>query len=242
MTADSRSHRRLHRLLRQDLGGAVSRTAWGTWTTTSSLPHEIRLGTTAGVEFVRVSAAVVLGVPATKALLVTINELNVHRALTTRLWVDDTVLVVAEQPLSALRRGDLENLVSSVLCCGRLDAPHLAGHGGRVTTDATRDLVSEASSWVELFRLSGTATERELALWIEQMSGESCWLDSDAEPEDGPVLCIGNRGLLCSWPCSLGSVLSDVEYLTGVLEEEALMQAELDADPSGDEQALLAWA
>ena len=224
MTAD-RTRRRLQRLLRDDLGAAVTTTDWGTWTTTSSLPHEIRLETDTGVEFVRVSAAAVLGVRETRALLAALNALNVRRVLTKWIWGAGTVLVVAEQPVASLRPGDIENLVSGVLCCARLDGYQLASHGGQVTSGRVPDVVGELSSWSDLLQASGTATERELAVWIDQLTGSDCWIDNDSHPEDGPIVVIGDRGLPLSWPLNLMSLLADTEYLMGVLEEEALEES-----------------
>lgn len=215
-----RIQRRLHRLLLQDLGATVTKTSWGSWMTTSSLPHEIRIESSAGTDFVRVSAGVVIDVRQTKALLETINDLNGYRALTKRMWVDGKVLVVAEQPLASLRRGDLEHLVSAVLCCARLDASLLAMHGGRVTTDVARDYVSELNSWSELLQASGTATERELAVWIDEMTGSDCWLDNDSDPEGGPFVVVESRGTQLSWPFNLMSLFRDVEDLMATLEDE----------------------
>ena len=241
MTADGKARRRLHRLLEQDLGTAVTQTSWGTWTTTSSLPHEIRIERSAGVDFVRVSAGVVIGVRQTKALLETINDLNVHRALTKRMWMDGKVLVVAEQPLASLRRGDLEKLVSAVLCCARLDASLLAMHGGKVSTELARDYVSELNSWPELLQASGTATERELAVWIDAMTGSDCWIDNDSDPEGGPIIAINGRGSQSAWPFNMMSLLRDVEDLMATLEEER--QQEDDEDEMElDEEALLAMS
>lgn len=237
LTAADKAHVRLHRLLKRDLGLAVSKTGRGTWTTTSSLPHEIRIESSAGVEFVRVSAGAVIGVRQTKALLETINELNVRRALTKRMWMDDKVLIVAEQPLASLRPGDLEHLVSAVLGCARLDASLLANRGGRATTDLARDYVSEINSWPKLLRVSGTATERELAVWIDGMTGSDCWIDHDSDPEGGPIVVIDGRGTQLSWPFHLMSLFRDVEDLMKTLEEE---QEDDEDEIEHDEQGLLA--
>ena len=216
MTDDGKAHVRLHRLLKQDLGVAVSKTGRGTWTTTSSLPHEIRLDSSAGVEFVRVSAGAVIGVRQTKGLLETINVLNVSRALTKRIWIDGKVLVVAEQPVASLRRGDLENLTSAVLCCTRLDAPLLAQHGGRPTTEPppalAPDIVKELNSWSDLLQASGTATARELAVWLDELTGSDCWIDTE-ELDSGPIVGIGGTGTDVLWPFNLTSLFRRVEDL-----------------------------
>ena len=86
-------HRRLHRRLRRELI-TVERTDRGTWTTSSNLPHEIRLHEQAGTDYLRVSAAMVMGVRATKALLMDINSLNVERAATRRIFGDGNIVVV----------------------------------------------------------------------------------------------------------------------------------------------------
>jgi len=52
-----------------------------------------------------------------------------------RIVIDDKALIVAEVPVSSLRKGDHEQLVTMVLCLAMLDAPALAEHGGRAATD-----------------------------------------------------------------------------------------------------------
>ena len=220
MADPEKAKARLHRLLKKEFGSAVSATGRGTWVTTSSLPHEIRLERSAGVEFLRVSAGVLMGVRQTKALLVTINELNVQRALTKRMWVDGKVLVAAEQPLGSLRPGDIEQLVSAVLCCARLDASALAQHGGTDTTRLVRDFVGEINSWPELLHASGAATKRELAVWIDEMTGSNCWIDNDSDPRGGPIICIGVRGTQVVFPFDLPTLVRNVEDLMKALEEE----------------------
>ena len=239
MSDHDKDHVRLHRLLKRDLGPAVTKTERGTWVTTSSLPHEITMHSAAGVEFVRVSAGAVVGVRLTKAMFESINDLNVHRALTKRIWIDSKVLVVAEQPLASLRPGDLEHLVSDVLCCARLDAPLLACHSGTVTTEVVGDYVSDLNTWPELLRASGTATERELAVWLDEMIGVSCWIDNDSDPQNGPMFFIGGRGTQVEWPFNLMRVFRDIEDLRDTLQEEQEQEQEND-DAGLDEDALLA--
>jgi len=135
LAARTETEKRLHRLLKHDLGKAVSRTKRGTWTTTSNLPHEIRLHTQAGVELVRISAGIVIDTEPSKKLLVEMNRLNAERAFSRRILIDGKVLVVAELPVASLHEGDLENLVSMVCCFARLDADALAEYGGRPVTD-----------------------------------------------------------------------------------------------------------
>ena len=75
---------------------------------------------TSGIDLVRVSAGAVLGTRSTKPLLRAINRLNVERAQSRRILVEDKGLVVTELPLASVRRGDLKQLVSMVLSCARL--------------------------------------------------------------------------------------------------------------------------
>lgn len=164
-------HKRLHRLLKRDLAPAVSKTGRGTWTTTSSLPHEIHLHRQASVDLVRVSSGMVLDVKASKPLLKELNSLNLLHAFSRRFVADAKVVVVAEMPVASLRRGDLEELVSMVLCFARLDAPLVAVHGGRPVTDPPPSLAPDLEvplhRWGDVLRASGTATRRELAVWID---------------------------------------------------------------------------
>lgn len=157
MATQSDPDQRLHQLLKRAFGTEVERNERGTWTTTSSLPHEIRLHHQAGIELVRVSAGALVGTRPTKALLATVNLLNVDRALTRTIVVDGKVLVVAEMPVRSLGTGDLEHLVSTVFCCARLDAPLLALHGGTPSTVMQpRDWDVELDSWQDLYQATGT--------------------------------------------------------------------------------------
>lgn len=204
----------MHRLLKRDLGAQVSRTERGSWVTTSSLPHEIQIQRVAGIDFVRVSAGAVVNVRETRALLSAMNELNLARALIKLMWMDRKVLAVTERPLASLKRGDLEEMVSTVMCCTRLDAEFLATHGGRPTTSPPAalgpDLQSEAECMSDLYRFSGTATERELLVWIEDMCGIDCWMDSGSF-EEGPVFGIGTNGMVMDWPFNFFKLFLDVE-------------------------------
>lgn len=114
---------RLHRLLKRDLGSVVKKTKRGTWTTTSNVPHEIRLHSEGGVDLVRISAGMVIGVKPSKALLRDLNALNAERSFTRRIIIDGKVMLVAEMPAASLRKGDVEHLTSMVFCLARLDAP-----------------------------------------------------------------------------------------------------------------------
>ena len=202
--ARSDAHKRLHKLLKHDLGEAVRRTKGGTWTTTSKLPHEIRLHAEAGVDLVRVSAGMVVATKPTKRLLAEINELNTSRALSRRIIIEDKVLIVAEMPVASLRKGDLEHLVSMVLCCARLDAPMLAAFGGRPVTDPPAalapDMTRTLHSWWDVLRASGTATARELAVWLDALAGCDCWIDRDDETV---IVTIGTTGCGSTYPCTL---------------------------------------
>lgn len=179
---DSEAHRRLHRRLRRALIG-LQRTEWGTWTTLSNLPHEIRLHRQAGTDYVRVSAGMVVGVRTTKALLADVNMLNTERAFARRLVGEGKIIVVAEMPFASLRAADLDSLVSLVLCFARLDAAFLARHGGRPVTEPPEalepDVERSLESWHDVLEASGTATHREFNVWMDAWSGIDCWLDRD---------------------------------------------------------------
>lgn len=219
------SERRLHRMLKQDLGQAVRRNERGTWTTTSNLPHEIRLHTQAGLELVRISAGVLIGVKATKGLLADINDMNTARAYSRRIHVDNKVLVVAELPVASLRKGVLEDVIGMVLCCARLDAPVLADRGDRPVTDPpphlSPDLSAPLHSWWDVLRVSGTATARELAVWLGDTTGSECWIDEDGE---SVIVVIDGVGSGNSYPCTLADLHDSVHDL----EQQALDLAEDD--------------
>jgi len=204
VAARTETEKRLHRLLKQDLGKAVKRTKRGTWTTTSNLPHEIRLHTQAGVEMVRVSAGIVIDTKPSKALFAQMNRLNVERALSRRILVDGKVLVVAEMPVDSLHPGDLEHLVSMVCCFARLDAAALAEHGGRPVTDPPAaiapDFTMPLDTWWDVLRASGTATKRELAVWLDELTGSDCWID---RYDDTVVVVINGTGIGSAYPCTL---------------------------------------
>ncbi len=221
----SESEKRLHRLLRHDLGEAVRRKKGGTWTTTSNLPHEIRLHVQAGVELVRISAGLVVDTKPTKRLLAEINELNTSRAFSRRIVVDGKVLIVAEMPVASLRKGDLENLVSMVFCCARLDASALAAHGGRAVTDPppalAPDMARTLHSWWDVLSASGTATARELAVWIDALVGCDSWIDRD---DESVTVAIGTTGSGSSYPCTLEDMRQATEDLMGQAEEEEVAE------------------
>lgn len=204
MPTSEEPRKRLHRLLKRDLGEAVKKTKRGTWTTTSNLPHEIRLHVEGGMELVRVSAGMVIGAKPTKALLRDLNALNAQRAFSRRIIGDGKVLVVAEMPVASLRKGDLEHLVSLVFCFARLDAPMLAEHGGRPVTDPppalAPDFDSELHDWTDVLRASGTATDRELAVCLDDLVGCDCWIDRD---EASVTVVIGGIGTVNEYPFRL---------------------------------------
>ena len=210
---DSGAHRRLNRRLRRELMG-VERTERGTWTTTSNLPHEIRLHHQGGTDYVRVSAGIVVGVRPTKALLMDVNMLNTERAFARRLVGDGNVIVVAEMPLASLRAGDLEALVSLVLCFARLDAAFLATHGGRPVTEPPAalepDVGRSLGNWHDVLQASGTATHREFNVWLDDWSGIDCWLERD---ESSLTVVLDSTGQVNEYPFRLLDLKESLEAL-----------------------------
>ena len=213
--------KRLHRMLKRDLGPVVKRTKRGTWTTTSSLPHEIRLHTDTGVDLVRISCGMVVDTKATKALLNDLNTMNTDRAFTRRIIVDGKVMVVAQMPIASLRKGDLEQMVSMVFCLARLDAPLLAVHGGRSVTDPPPALAPDfdrvLSSWEDVLRASGTATSREFAIWLDELVGCDCWIDRD---EESVIVVMDGRGIGSEYPFRLAELRQAAEDLVDELDAE----------------------
>lgn len=213
--------KRLHRLLKRDLGTAVTKTDRGTWTTTSNLPHEIQLHVQAAVPLVRVSAGMVLDVKATKTLLKDVNLLNTMRAFSRRIIVDGKVLMVAEMPVASLRKGDLESVVSMVLCCARLDAPLLAVHGGRSVTDPPPSLAPDydrvLDCWLDVLQASGTATERELAVWLDDVAGCNCWIDCD---DDNVFVVVDGTGIGSTYPFTLRELRDSAQELADGSDED----------------------
>lgn len=214
MREASEPSQRLTRRLRKELECAVEQTERGTWMTTSNLPHEIRLHTQARTEYVRVSAGMVIGAKATKALLKDVNQLNTDRAFSRRIVGDGKVLVVAEMPFASLRTGDLEELVSTVLCLARLDAPLLALHGGRSVTDPPASLVPDLDAplenWQDVLRVSRTATHREFNAWLDDWTGINCWIDRDDESVIVGMETVGQGN---EYPFSLVDLRESLESL-----------------------------
>lgn len=217
----TKSEKRLYRLLKHDLGEAISRTKHGTWMTTSNLPHEIRLHTQSGLALVRVSAGMVVGTKASKRLLAEMNELNTARAFSRRILVDGKVLIVAEMPVESLRTGDLEQLVSMILCLARLDAPMLAEHGGRPVTDPPPELApnfkTTLNSWCDVLQASGTATARELSVWLDGLVGCNCSIDHD---EKSVFVVMEGTGIGSVYPCTLEDLRSAAEDRQAQVEVE----------------------
>ena len=221
---DSEAHRRIHRRLRRELIG-VQRTERGTWTTLSNLPHEIRLHSQAGTDYVRVSTGMVVGVRPTKALLMDVNMLNTERAFARRLVGGGNIIVVAEMPLASLRAGDLEELVSLVLCFARLDAAFLATHGGRPITEPPATLEPDVrrslENWHEVLQASGTATHREFNVWLDEWSGTDCWLDRD---QSSLTVGLDTTGQVNEYPFRLLDLKESLESL----QEQADAEGEAD--------------
>lgn len=217
---DSEAHRRLHRRLRRELVG-VQRTERGTWMTTSNLPHEIRLHRQAGTDYVRISCGMVVGVRPTKALLMDINTLNTERTFARRLVGGGNVIVVAEMPIASLRAGDLEELVSLVMCFARLDATFLACRGGRPVTDPPPalqpDVERSLDNWEDVLRASGTATQREFNVWLDDWSGIECWLDRD---EASLTVVLDTVGQVNEYPFRLLDLKESLESLQEQADSE----------------------
>lgn len=134
--------------------------------------------------------------------------------------MDGKVLVVAEMPVASLRKGDLENMVSLVLCCARLDAPMLAAFGGRAVTDPppalAPDMTTTLQSWWDVLSASGTATARELAVWLDSIAGCDCWIDRD---DESVIVAIGGTGSGNNYPCTLDDLRESAEDLMDQAEE-----------------------
>ena len=215
------SRKRLSRLLQRDLGAVVTKTANGTWTTTSNLPHEIRLHREGGIDLVRISAGMVVETKRSKALLKAVNELNIERAFTRRFVVDGKVLIAAEMPLHSLRKGDLEHLTSMVFCLARLDAPALALHGGRPVTEPPPQLQPDfdavLTSWEDVLSASRTATDRELAVWLDDLVGCDCWIDRD---DEGVTVVMGCHSIGNHYPFTLADLREAAVDLLADDEEE----------------------
>ena len=213
-TATDEARNRLQRRLSRELECRVERNEWGTWTTTSNLPHDIRLHVEAGAELVRVSAGMVMGIKSTKALLELVNYLNVERAFCRRIVLDKKVLVVAEMPLASLRPGDLDELLSMVFCYARLDAPLFEAFGGRLLTDPpaghASDVQRPVHSWQEVLQASRTATVREFTVWLDDWAGCDCWIERD---DDSVVVVLGDCGEGNEYPFRLLDLRESVESL-----------------------------
>ncbi len=211
---ESESHGRLDRLLKRDLGPAVSATGRGTWVTSSSLPHEISLRSQAGVDLVRIAASGVIGVKKTKALLDNLNYLNVKRSWRRLIRTDGVVLGAAEMPVTSSKPRDLVRLVECVLCTIRLDAPDLQlAHGGVLTLappgGPIPDLERDLHNWADLLAASGTATEGELSVYLDAETGANTYIDL-ADPDVPVVVIIGKNGIGQEWPFTLKDMLDSV--------------------------------
>lgn len=79
------------------------------------------------------------------------------------------------------------------------------------------DLESVLTSWKGVLRASGTATERELAVWLDELVGCDCWIDRD---DTSVVVVIGGRGIGVEYPFCLQELRQSAEDLLDELEEE----------------------
>ena len=99
-----------------------------------------------------------------------------------------------------------------VLCFARLDAPLVALHGGRPVTlpppAMAPDLERPLHTWSDVLQASGTATRRELAVWIDAEAGCDCWIDEDG---DSLVVAMGMGGTGLTYPVTLSDLLQVAE-------------------------------
>ena len=169
----------------------------------------------------RVSAATAMGLKPTKALLEQVNDLNVARAFSRRIVIDGKVLVAAEMPLRSLRPGDLDDLLSMVLCCARLDAPLFGRFGGRLVTDPPEslapDLERPVHSWREVLQASRTATVREFTAWLDAWAGCDSWIDKD---DESVTVVLRQSGEGNEYPFPLADLRESVERLQAQAEED----------------------
>ena len=225
--AGADAHTRLHRRLKRELECSVERTEPASWVTSSRLPHQIRLHEEAGVELVRVSAGMVVGAKPTKALLEQVNFLNAERAFTRRIVEDGMVIIIAEMPLASLRRGDLEQLISMVHCLARLDAPLLAVFGGRSVTDFSAalspDVDRQVESWQDLLQASGTATLKELQVWLDGWASCDCSIDRDV---DSVTVVLEGTGRVSDYPFPRYQLRDDVQALQEEQEDKSDVEFE----------------
>jgi hypothetical protein len=163
----------------------------------------------------------VIGAKTTKKLLEDVNWLNAERAFSRRILGEDKVIVVAEMPMASVRTGNLEQLVSMIMCTARLDAPMLAKHGGRSVTDPppslTPDFETPLHSWWDVLRASGTATDRELAVWLDDTAGCDCWIDRD---EESVSVVVGRTGTVSQYPCTLQDLVDAAKDLEESEDDE----------------------
>lgn len=162
----------------------------------------------------------VMDIKPTKALLEQVNDLNVARALSRRIVIDGKVLVVAEMPLRSLRPGDLDDLLSMVLCCARLDAPLFGRFGGRLVTDPPGGLAPDVHrpvhSWQEALQASRTATVQEFTAWLDAWADCDCWIDRD---DESVTVVLGQSGEGNVYPFRLVDLRESVEHLQAQAED-----------------------
>lgn len=119
-------------------------------------------------------------------------------------------------PLASIRPGELEFLVNLVLCTARLDAVFLSRFGGKSTSDIA-SVPSEAfdrnlNSWADVLEASGTATAGEFGVWLDELTGEDCFVDPEPSPGEAPAVGVmyGPIYSLDPWPITLSKILCEV--------------------------------
>ena len=79
------------------------------------------------------------------------------------------------------------------------------------------DLDLELGCWGDVLMASRTATERELAVWLDDAVGCDCWIDRD---EDSVCVVIDGIGTSNDFPLRLTDLLSAAQDLQAGAEED----------------------